>query len=122
MAMVSTAFRSASVMPGTLSRGGAPRPAPRWYDPPSVTTAAAALLAFLAAGPAAPGREPPVVAGVRMATDGPPPAPLADPRGSPGPGTVWIDGHWQWNGGRWSWVAGQWAIPPGPGYAWVPAL
>ncbi len=85
---------------------------------------ATALLLLLATLPAAAppaGREPPVVAGVRAATDGPPPAALADPRGEPGPGETWIDGHWQWTG-RWSWVRGQWATPPGPGYAWVPAL
>ncbi len=63
------------------------------------------------------------VPGVRVATDGPPPAPLADPRGeSPGPAAVWIDGYWQWTGGRWAWVRGEWAIPPcRPACSWVPA-
>ncbi len=82
---------------------------------------ALALLALLAAdGPPA-GREPPAPAGVRMATDGPPPAPMSDPRGAAGPGQAWIEGYWQWTDRRWSWVPGQWATPPAPGATWVPA-
>jgi WXXGXW repeat (2 copies) len=83
--------------------------------------ALAVLAAALAASPG--GDVPPSIPGVRMPTDGAPPAELADPRAPPpGPAFVWIDGHWQWTEGRWAWVPGQWAEPPGrPPYAWVPA-
>ncbi|HEY1792782.1 MAG TPA: hypothetical protein VGG34_07680 [Opitutaceae bacterium] len=49
----------------------------------------------------------------------------------PGPGYVWIGGHWgwhherwEWNGGRWdyhpggAWTAGHWE-PRGGGYVWI---
>jgi hypothetical protein len=84
----------------------------------------AALLALsaLLAGPAR-GDAPPSIPGVRMDTNGAPPAPLSDPRGpSPETAAVWIDGYWQWTEARFGWVTGQWAVPPGrPPYAWVPA-
>jgi len=83
---------------------------------------AAIALALLLAVPAR-ADTPPSIPGVRMATNGAPPAPLSDPRGPP-PGTasIWIDGYWQWTEGRFAWVAGQWAEPPGqPPYTWVPA-
>jgi len=75
----------------------------------------AALPAFAADGSGVPG--------VRLATDGAPPAPLSDPRGPPpGAGSVWLDGYWQWTGARFAWVPGQWAEPPGqPPFSWVPA-
>jgi hypothetical protein len=65
----------------------------------------------------------PGVPGVRLPTNGAPPALLSDPRGPPpGPGSVWIDGYWQWTEGRFAWVPGQWAEPPGPPpYTWVDA-
>ncbi len=80
---------------------------------------AAALL--LAAPPAS--ATPPSIPGVRMDTDGAPPAHLADPRSpSPSARSVWIDGYWQWSGKGYSWVFGEWADPPGnPPFAWVPA-
>jgi hypothetical protein len=63
------------------------------------------------------------VPGVRLPTNGAPPALLSDPRGPPpGPGSVWIEGYWQWTEGRFTWVAGQWAEPPGPPpYTWAAA-
>lgn len=83
--------------------------------------AAASLALVLAAPPAAPDRSP--VPGMRFETNGPPPAPLADPRGDPpSPDAVWTEGYWQWAGGRWNWTFGEWAVPPGkPPYAWTPA-
>lgn len=38
---------------------------------------------------------------------------------APGPGYVWIGGHWGWNLGRHVWIGGRWMLPPA-GYAWVP--
>jgi hypothetical protein len=29
--------------------------------------------------------------------------------GTPGPGSVWIPGHWAWNGAAWVWWPGYWA-------------
>src|SRR5512137_2777968 len=86
-------------------------------------TAAALVLLLLPLAPPGTPAVPPSIPGVRMETNGPPPAPLADPRGPrPGDAATWIDGQWQWNGGRFTWVQGEWAVPPGdPPYAWVPA-
>ena len=91
-----------------------------------MTLASTAIALLLLAAPATgapPGAGVSPIPGVRMDASGPPPAPLADPRGpQPSAASVWIDGHWQWAAGRWSWVAGQWATPPGrPPYVWVPA-
>ena len=79
-------------------------------------------LLLLLASPATDGVRSPIP-GERMETSGPPPALLADPRGSPpSPASVWIDGHWQWARGRWAWVPGEWTTPPGrPPYVWVSA-
>jgi hypothetical protein len=90
-----------------------------------VLLAAASLALLLAAPPASPAAQPArsPVPGLRVATDGPPPAALADPRGpAPSADAVWIDGYWQWVEGRWSWTYGEWTVPPGrPPYAWTPA-
>ncbi len=63
------------------------------------------------------------VPGIRVDANGPPPAPLADPRApAPSPDAAWIDGHWQWNGDRYAWTPGGWAVPPGrPPWTWAPA-
>jgi hypothetical protein len=37
---------------------------------------------------------------------------------SPGPGYIWIEGHYSWQG-QWVWVPGVWAMPPQPGSYWV---
>jgi hypothetical protein len=38
-----------------------------------------------------------------------PPEPLYEQMsGSPGDGSVWIDGYWHWNGYEWVWVNGRW--------------
>jgi hypothetical protein len=92
---------------------------------PAALIALAALIA--APTPAAPRQapRPPAspVPGVRMDTGGPPPAPLADPRGeAPSADAVWIDGYWQWSADKWSWVRGEWTVPPcRPACTWVPA-
>jgi hypothetical protein len=84
--------------------------------------ACALAVTLLLAAPAR-GDTLPSIPGVRMATNGAPPAPLSDPRGPPpGPAAVWIDGYWQWSDGAFAWVPGQWADPPGhPPYTWIAA-
>jgi hypothetical protein len=93
-----------------------------WYDPFLVLLAAATalLLAAPAAAPAAAERSP--IPPMRVETNGPPPAPLADPRGAAlASGAIWIDGYWQWTGGKWAWIFGEWTVPPcRPACAWVP--
>ena len=37
----------------------------------------------------------------------------------PGPGWVWVRGHWAWRG-RWVWVRGHWARAPRSRGVWVP--
>jgi WXXGXW repeat (2 copies) len=38
---------------------------------------------------------------------------------APGPGYVWIAGHWNNVSQRWVWVAGRWEMPPSPSALWV---
>ena len=38
---------------------------------------------------------------------------------APGPGYVWIAGHWTNSAQRWVWVAGHWEMPPSPSATWV---
>lgn len=38
----------------------------------------------------------------------------------PGPGYVWVGGHWAWRRGGYVWVPGYWAVPAQPGYVWAP--
>ncbi len=38
---------------------------------------------------------------------------------APGPGYVWIAGHWTNNAQRWVWLGGHWELPPSPSAAWV---
>lgn len=38
---------------------------------------------------------------------------------SPGPGYVWVDGHYAWANAQWVWVPGAWMQPPQPGAVWV---
>jgi hypothetical protein len=39
---------------------------------------------------------------------------------SPGPGYIYIRGHWVWHHERWEWKGGFWDRVAQPGYAWVP--
>src|ERR1700736_5026410 len=36
------------------------------------------------------------------------------------PGGVWINEDWEYRGGRYVEVGGRWAMPPHPGWVWVP--
>ncbi|MGH7981200.1 MAG: hypothetical protein ACREE6_17630 [Limisphaerales bacterium] len=54
-----------------------------------------------------------------VTSDEPPPIPGETVIAAPGPGYVWIRGHWQWNGIGWVWMGGRWAYPPWPEAIWV---
>lgn len=48
-----------------------------------------------------------------------PPAPRYRVYGvAPGPGYVWMDGHWGYRGGRYEWDEGRWARPPRGRHHW----
>lgn len=54
----------------------------------------------------------------------PPPVPVARVEvvpAQPGPGHVWVAGHWAWRGPAqgYVWVPGHWIVPQSPGYIWV---
>lgn len=49
----------------------------------------------------------------------PPPAPLHEVVGPPpGPGFVWVSGHWFWSGAQYVWASGHW-LAMRPEYIWV---
>ncbi|MBV8900603.1 MAG: YXWGXW repeat-containing protein [Verrucomicrobia bacterium] len=52
-----------------------------------------------------------------------PPAPIVEPGPPrpPGPGYVWVAGHWHWNGYRWVWRHGHYVLRPRGRGEWVPA-
>ena len=55
----------------------------------------------------------------------PPPAPapvVEQVPPQPGPGYVWVEGHWAWRPrfARYAWVPGHWVVPESPGAVWVP--
>ncbi|MCG6961713.1 MAG: YXWGXW repeat-containing protein [Acidobacteria bacterium] len=50
----------------------------------------------------------------------PPPAARVEVRPArPGPGHVWVAGHWRWSGRRYVWASGHWARPPHAGAVWA---
>jgi hypothetical protein len=38
---------------------------------------------------------------------------------APGPGYVFIRGHWGWRHDRWEWTGGRWELPAQPGNIWI---
>ena len=52
-----------------------------------------------------------------------PPAPLAEAiPPPPGPGLVWVGGHWSWRHHHprgWEWIPGHYRYPPHPGVVWI---
>jgi len=40
---------------------------------------------------------------------------------SPGPGSVYVGGHWEWNGARYAWVRAHYLRRPQPNLFWVEA-
>jgi hypothetical protein len=51
--------------------------------------------------------------------DGNPGTPQEQVTPAPGPGYVWMAGHWNNVSQRWVWVAGHWELPPSPSAAWI---
>jgi hypothetical protein len=51
--------------------------------------------------------------------DSPPRAVGEQVTASPGPGYVWMAGHWSNVSQRWVWIAGHWEMPPSPSAAWI---
>ncbi|MGE5567423.1 MAG: YXWGXW repeat-containing protein [Rhodospirillales bacterium] len=39
---------------------------------------------------------------------------------SPGPGYVWVPGHYRWAGKHYKWTRGRWVKPPRHHAVWVP--
>ncbi|HEY3935650.1 MAG TPA: hypothetical protein VGL65_13645 [Gemmatimonadales bacterium] len=56
--------------------------------------------------------------GVEVAIRRPPPRRVEVRTTTPGPGYVWIDGHYAWQGGDYVWVGGRWESPPSPRQHW----
>jgi hypothetical protein len=54
-----------------------------------------------------------------VAYDGVPGTPQEHVTPAPGPGYVWMAGHWNNVAQRWVWVAGHWEMPPSPSAVWV---
>jgi len=51
----------------------------------------------------------------------PPPAPVYERAPyAPGPGYVWLGGHYRWDGYRYVWVPGHYVRPPYGYSSWVP--
>lgn len=38
---------------------------------------------------------------------------------APGPGYVWVRGHYSWAKSHWVWIRGAWMLPPRPAAVWV---
>jgi hypothetical protein len=38
---------------------------------------------------------------------------------APGPGYVWLSGHWSNQSQRWVWLSGHWEVPPSPSALWI---
>jgi hypothetical protein len=57
--------------------------------------------------------------GVVVVPTAPPPLPREVVPAQPGPGYVWIPGHWNWSGHRHVWQSGHWSAPR-RGQVWVP--
>ena len=60
-------------------------------------------------------------AGGRMYLRVGPPAPIVEARiVQPGPGYVWLPGHYFWNGFEYVWRPGVWVRPPRGRAVWAP--
>jgi hypothetical protein len=60
---------------------------------------------------------PPAARGV--AVNGPPPAPMNEPRPpQPTSDATWIAGYWHWTGMQYAWIPGHWENAP-PGATWA---
>ncbi len=82
----------------------------------------AVLLCVLSLAAAAPPARAGIVVGLRIGVPllpPPPPAQVVVVR--PGPGFVWVQGHWGWAPARarYVWAPGVWVRPPFAGAVWV---
>lgn len=50
----------------------------------------------------------------------PPVLPVYSQPPIPGPGYIWIPGHWAWGGTEYFWVPGFWELPPAADLLWTP--
>src|SRR5277367_4096262 len=50
----------------------------------------------------------------------PPPERIETVPMNPGPGYIWIRGHWAWHHENWEWLNGHWDRVAQPGQEWVP--
>jgi hypothetical protein len=61
------------------------------------------------------------IGGPEIVVGGQPPAPRFESVPfEPGPGFIWIRGHWIWRHERWEWVGGRWERPERPESTWIP--
>jgi hypothetical protein len=61
------------------------------------------------------------ISGPEIVVGGQPPAPrLEVVPVEPGPGHIWIRGHWAWHHERWEWISGRWDRVVQAGSTWVP--
>lgn len=44
---------------------------------------------------------------------------VVTPGQAPGPGYVWLPGHYSWAGDHWAWIASAWVLPPRSDARWV---
>jgi hypothetical protein len=51
-----------------------------------------------------------------------PPVPVIVRPVAPSPAHIWIDEEWSEQGGRYVYAGGHWAVPPHPGWIWVPGF
>lgn len=49
----------------------------------------------------------------------PPPRVVEQVVVTPGPGYVWVPGHYTYSGGQWVWLSGAWMQPPRPDARWA---
>lgn len=126
--MLAATARGGSDAAPSFPQGGAQRSSGRPAPAPELSFAEARKLVVAGrkyvahprisgAGEAtAPGSDVPD--GFEIAT--PPPAPRAESRpASPGPGLVWVPGHYMPVKGEWRWVRGEWAGPATPASVWI---
>jgi hypothetical protein len=57
--------------------------------------------------------------GAVVVTQAPPPPQVEVVPEAPGPGYVWIAGHWRWREGRYVWIRGHYDVPPRAGVVWI---
>jgi len=49
----------------------------------------------------------------------PPPERVEVVEVAPGPGYLWVDGHWNWTGRAYAWEPGRWVVAEGSHHTWA---